>query len=156
MTDADQTYTLSDLSTLADVPQRTVRYYIQQGLMDRPEGEKRGAYYTHGHLERLLEIRKWQRAGLSLDRIRELVGDAETDDLPPSKRRRPGDVTLRSYILVAPGIEIAIEPAEAGLTPDDIRALARDAAELVRRFQDRRLQEDPDETNDDLDSRSQN
>ncbi|MSU91263.1 MerR family transcriptional regulator [Rhodobacteraceae bacterium 2CG4] len=149
MIDAKQAYTLAALSALSGVPQRTVRYYIQQGLVDRPEGEKRGAYYTSAHLERLLEIRKWQRAGLSLDRIRDLVGEAEADDVPPPKRRRPGDVTLRSYILVAPGVEIAIEPAAAGLTPDDIRTLARDAAELVRRFQDRRSQESADETNDD-------
>ena len=137
MTEATQTYTLSELSVLADVPPRTVRYYIQQGLVDRPEGAKRGAHYTTRHLEQLLEIRKWQRAGLSLDRIAELIGDPGDAAAPPMPRRQPGDVRVRSHIHLAPGIEIAIDPTEAGLSPEDIRALARDAAALVRKFDKR-------------------
>ena len=71
------TYSIDELATLSVMPRRTVRYYIQQGLVDRPIGEKRAAYYTALHLEQLLSIRKWQRAGLSLDRIRELLADPE-------------------------------------------------------------------------------
>jgi len=55
------------------IPRRTTRYYIQIGLIDRPEGVGRGAHYTTRHLEQLLEIRKWQQVGLSLERIRELL-----------------------------------------------------------------------------------
>ena len=39
-------HTLDDLSALTELSLRTIRYYIQQGLMDRPIGEKRAAYYT--------------------------------------------------------------------------------------------------------------
>lgn len=38
-----QKFTLDDLSRLVELPKRTIRYYIQQGLVDRPEGAKRGA-----------------------------------------------------------------------------------------------------------------
>lgn len=132
MTQATDKFSLSDLSALADVPQRTVRYYIQQGLVDRPKGEKRGAHYTSRHLEQLLEIRKWQRAGLSLERIRELVGNGQAEGaFPPPPKRSVGDVRVRSFILVAPGVEIAIDPSEADLSPEDIRKLARRAAGLV-------------------------
>ncbi len=125
-------FSLNELCALADTPRRTVRYYIQEGLVDRPEGAKRGAYYTRDHLEQLLTIRKWQRAGLSLARIRELMADPGAgEDLPPERRRRPGDVTVRSHILLRPGVEIVIEPSEAGLTPKQLRALARQAATLV-------------------------
>ena len=65
-----------------DLPRRTVRYYIQEGLVDRPAGAKRGAYYTKHHVEQLMTIRTWQRAGLSLERIRELVSDGERALLP--------------------------------------------------------------------------
>ena len=64
----DQTFALDELATLADLPRRTVRYYIQIGLVDRPEGAARGAFYTRRHLEQLLLVRKWQLAGLSLER----------------------------------------------------------------------------------------
>jgi hypothetical protein len=38
-------YSIHDLATLASVPTRTVRFYIAQGLLDRPFGAKRGAWY---------------------------------------------------------------------------------------------------------------
>ena len=63
----DRTYTLDDLCTLAELPKRTVRYYIQLGLVDRPIGETRAAHYTSHHLEQLLQTRKWSEAGVSLD-----------------------------------------------------------------------------------------
>jgi DNA-binding transcriptional MerR regulator len=124
-------FSLDELCALADLPRRTVRFYIQEGLVDRPEGAKRGAYYTRDHLEQLLTIRKWQRAGLSLERIREFAaGPAEGVDLLPERPRRPGDVTVRSHVLLRPGVELVIEPREAGLTPEEVRALAREAAAL--------------------------
>ena len=52
-----QTYSLQELATLVELPERTVRYYIQLGLVDRPEGETRAARYGERHLEQLLEIR---------------------------------------------------------------------------------------------------
>jgi len=128
-------FSLDELCTLADLPRRTVRYYVQQGLVDRPEGAKRGAYYTRSHLDQLLTIRKWQRAGLSLERIRELV--SETDDgggLPPERPRRPGDIAVWSHILLRPGVELHVEPGQAGLTPEQVRALVRQAAALVAKL----------------------
>ena len=51
-------FSLDELCALADTPRRTVRYYIQEGLVDRPEGAERGANYTHDHLRQLLTVRK--------------------------------------------------------------------------------------------------
>ena len=125
-------FSLDELCTLADLPRRTVRYYIQEGLVDRPEGAKRGAYYTRGHLEQLLTIRKWQRAGLNLERIRELLSEPEEGPtIPPERPRRPGDVSVRSHIFLSPGVELVIDPGVAGLTPEEVRALARQSAALL-------------------------
>jgi DNA-binding transcriptional MerR regulator len=130
MNDAER-FSLDELCTLADLPRRTVRYYIHEGLVDRPEGAKRGAYYTRGHLEQLLTIRKWQRAGINLERIRELLSEPEEGTaVPPERPRRPGDVGVRSHIMLGRGVELVIEPREAGLTPEAVRALARQAAAL--------------------------
>ena len=59
-------FTLDDLCTLSDTPKRTVRYYIQIGLMDRPIGETKAAHYLPGHLDQLLKIRQFSDAGISL------------------------------------------------------------------------------------------
>ncbi|MBC6439346.1 MAG: MerR family transcriptional regulator [Rhodospirillales bacterium] len=128
-------FSLDELCSLADLPRRTVRFYIQEGLVDRPEGAKRGAYYTRGHLEQLLTIRKWQRAGLNLERIRELVSAPEEGGVvPPERPRRPGDVSVRSHIMLRPGVELVIEPREAGLAPEEVRSLARQAAVLLNKL----------------------
>ena len=130
--DDSQRFSLDELCSLADLPRRTARFYIQEGLVDRPNGAKRGAYYTRGHLEQLLAIRKWQRAGLSLERIRELVCEPEEGRvIPPERPRRPGDVAVRSHILLRPGVELVIEPREAGLATEEVRSLARQAATLL-------------------------
>jgi len=123
-------YSIDDLSTLAGVTPRTVRYYIAQGLLERPEGEKRGAHYLRRHLEQLLLIRRWTEAGLSLERVRELIGGAPED--PPRRAPPPGSVEVWSRVTVADGIEVQVEPGRAGLTPEQVRALVRGITALYR------------------------
>src|SRR5450631_2680962 len=89
-------YSIGELSTLAGVTPRTVRYYIAEGLVERPEGEKRGAHYLKRHLEQLLLIRRWTDAGLSLDRVRELLGGAPED--PARRHVSPGTVEVWSRL----------------------------------------------------------
>ena len=121
---SDRTYTLEELCTLVDLPKRTIRYYMKIGLVDRPEGLNRGAKYFSRHLEQLLGIRKWQDAGLSLERIRELL-TAPDPNAPPLKPRAAGSVEVWSHLVVAPGVELTIEPGQAGLAPEQVRALFR-------------------------------
>ena len=117
-------YTLDTLCTLAELPRRTVRYYIQLGLVERPVGETRAAYYTDAHLTQLLTIRKWTDAGLSLERVRELVEGADPA-VPPPRPRKPGSVEVMSHLIVADGVELVIEPGRAGLKPEEVRKLFR-------------------------------
>lgn len=116
-------HTLADLCVLADLPVRTVRYYVQIGLVDRPEGETRAARYGARQLEQLLQIRKWTAAGLSLDRIRALL----QGEPPPVAARAHvvGQVQVRSHLLVADGVEVVIEPGRAGLSPEQVRTFVR-------------------------------
>jgi DNA-binding transcriptional MerR regulator len=118
---ASRTFTLDELCTLVDLPKRTVRYYIQLGLVDRPEGETRAARYFPRHVEQLLQVRKWTDAGVSLERIRELLS-GEVPPVPP-RPRSPGTVEVWSHLVVADGVELALEPTRAGLSPEAARAL---------------------------------
>jgi DNA-binding transcriptional MerR regulator len=122
-TSSPEHHSLEQLATLAGMTVRTVRYYIQIGLVDRPEGEKRGAHYLPRHLEQLLQIRRWTDAGLSLDRIRELR-NGSPEDAPP-RATPPGSVEVWSRITLADGLELHVEPSRAGLTPEQLRDLVR-------------------------------
>ncbi len=126
-------YSIDELASLAELPRRTVRYYIQQGLMDRPVGEKRAAYYTTSHLEQLLLIRKWQQAGVSLERIREILA-GPADGLPPPRPRGPGTVEVWSHLVVTDGLEVTLEPGRAGLSPEEVRAFFRGVTALYEQL----------------------
>lgn len=117
-----QHHSLDELASLVDLPRRTIRFYIQTGLLPRPEGTGKGAYYTQTHLEHLLGIRKWQAAGLSLERIRELLHTPDASGLVPQPRK-PGSVEVWSHLVVSDGVEVTLEPRRAGLTPEQVRAL---------------------------------
>jgi DNA-binding transcriptional MerR regulator len=116
-------YTLNELCVLADLPVRTVRYYVQNGLVDKPLGETRAARYGARQLEQVLLIKKWTAAGVSLDRIRELLrgGDAPV----PALARRAGAVEVWSHLHVADGLEVVIEPGRAHMSPEQVRSFTR-------------------------------
>lgn len=117
-------FSLDEIAALSELPRRTVRYYIQSGLIDRPQGIGKGAYYTQRHVEQLLMVRKWQLAGLSLERIGELLRQPDTGLLPPTPRRA-GTVEVWSHLVIADGVELTLEPGRAGLTPEQVRAFFR-------------------------------
>ena len=129
----DMRFSIEELSTLAGMPRRTVRYYIQIGLIDRPEGAKRGAYYTHAHLGQLLAIRGWRQSGISLEGIQQLMMDP--DALLHARTKQPGEIAVRSHITLCPGVELSIEPMEAGLSPKAVRKLVRDVTALASQLQ---------------------
>ena len=112
-------YPLAELCVLVDLPPRTVRYYVQIGLVDRPQGETRAARYGTVQLEQLLQIKKWTAAGLSLERIRELLR-GEPPPVAP-RARAVGSVEVRSHLMVADGVDVVIAPARAGLSPEQVR-----------------------------------
>lgn len=126
----EERFSIDELATLAGATSRTVRFYIAEGLVDRPAGEKRGAHYLRRHLEQLLLIRRWTDAGLSLDRVRELIAGAPDDPAP--RRAAPGSVEVWSRVTVADGLEVHIEPGRAGLAPDQVRSLVRGITALYR------------------------
>lgn len=120
---ATETFSLEDLSERTDVPVRTIRYYIQRGLVSRPEGEKKGSYYLHQHLNQLLQIRKWVAAGMSLERIAQLMNPSEMN-----ATQQETSVTavvarnLDAYTL-APGIELVIDSSVNTLSKTAIQRL---------------------------------
>jgi len=123
MSDLPETYTLNELCVLADLPIRTLRYYVQNGLIDRPNGETRAARYGAKHLEQALLVRKWTAAGLSLERVKELL-HGETPAVP-AKPKAAGSIEVCSHLVVTDGLEMVIEPTRAGLTPEQVRKFAK-------------------------------
>ena len=67
----DNRYTAEQLAQLGGVPLRTVRYYVQEGLIDRPLARGPGAHFTDRHLRQLKRCQLLQDWGFDLETIRD-------------------------------------------------------------------------------------
>lgn len=136
----NKTFSIEELSDLTSLPIRTIRYYIQHGLVAKPEGEKRGSHYLYKHLNQLLEIQKWQKAGLSLERIKEILTEPDgAGVLPPEKKKVAGEISVISKIYVKEGIEIQVDPMKADLNPEQLREFTRGVLTLIRQLKDKEI-----------------
>ena len=68
-------YSLQELAKLSDVTPRTIRFYIEQGLLAAPTALGAKARYTDVHLDRLRVIKRLQAAHLPLAEIRTRLRD---------------------------------------------------------------------------------
>ena len=112
---------LTELADRAGVSIRTVRYYLQQGLLPKPEARGPGAHYTEEHLDRLLLIKRLQREHLPLAEIRRVL-DASAGESPAPRSARDyirsvlGQspiVTESASLYAAPQLEESAAPSRS-------------------------------------------
>jgi len=83
-------YDLRELCEEAGVTARTVRYYIQQGLLRSPGSPGPGPKYDEGHLKRLYLIRRLQKEHLPLAEIRKRLGSLKDREIEQLLRKESG------------------------------------------------------------------
>ncbi len=66
----ERRYTIDDLTRMTGVTQRTVRFYVQRGLIPPPTGRGRGRHYGEEHLAGIQRVLNLKRAGKKLDDIK--------------------------------------------------------------------------------------
>src|SRR5919202_4892051 len=73
---------------------RSIRFYVANGLLERPEGTGTAATYNYRHFLQLLAIKIRQREGVTLDVIkkemREVTGDAHERSVATALAPAPG------------------------------------------------------------------
>jgi DNA-binding transcriptional MerR regulator len=97
----NKTYTISDLQEITGYSRRTIRYYVQEGLLDPPAGRGRGGFYFDSHLERLRQIKALQEKGLKLFQIQGFLREGR--QIQPSPVR---EIWIR--YAVEDGVEIQV------------------------------------------------
>ena len=127
-------YTMKELSALVDMTARNIRFYIQQGVVDKPHGQNKGAYYTEEHMQQLLTVKKYKDAGVSLERIAQIIHEDEAA-LQVDYKIKPGNIEVVSRIHLMDGLELTINPERSGLTQQDIRKLSRSILETIESLQ---------------------
>ncbi len=94
-------YSLQELSRLADVTPRTIRYYIVGGLLPAPTQSGPLSRYSEMHLDRLRLIKKLQSAHLPLAEIRSRLSgmaDAEISTIAEEEAFPPATNSAADYI----------------------------------------------------------
>jgi len=74
-------YSIGEISEITGLSRRTIRYYLQRGLVPPPLGAGRGRYYTKSHLARLKKIIGLQAGGMFLDEISRHLDSDRPDDM---------------------------------------------------------------------------
>lgn len=118
-------YAIGELATLGGVSRRTVRYYVQEGLIPPPLGLGRGNHYTADHLDQLLRVKSMQESGRTLDDIRALLDQRPQSraSAQPSHDAVPPR-SLWRRIALTPGVELHIASTVRVPTPAQLRELA--------------------------------
>ena len=122
---------------MGGVSRRTVRYYVQEGLLPAPHGVGRGNHYGPEHLDRLLAVKAMQEKGWTLERIR---GESSPPAAPAPEAAVPrttGNATVTPVsreawvrLTVAPGIEIHLGSGRRLPPPGRLAELAAMCREL--------------------------
>src|SRR5438552_9664961 len=103
-------YAIGDLASLTGVSRRTVRYYVQEGLIPPPLGVGRGNHYSAGHLEQLLRVKAMQEAGRTLDEIRRALGQTRhrRTTEPLVREEPPLPRSLWRRVALTSGVELHV------------------------------------------------
>ena len=101
-------YNADELADLGGVSRRTVRYYVQEGLLPAPLGVGRGRHYGRAHLDRLLEVKAWQEAGRSLGEIRAGRAPRSGGGTPAPRASRLLPRSTWRRLELAPGVELHV------------------------------------------------
>jgi DNA-binding transcriptional MerR regulator len=126
-------YRVEQLAAACDVSVDTVRYYQSRGLLPPPEREGRVAWYEDRHAERIAEVRRLQRQGLTLAAIKRVVeGDLAPADadlvaaVAEAQRGGSADelLSLETFSL------------RSGVPASLIQAVEREGIRLARRVDD--------------------
>lgn len=130
----------TNASARATPSARAVRFYVANGLLDRPEGAGTAATYGYRHLLQLLAIKIRQREGQTLEAIRqemkETTGDALERrvaaslapalslQLPVGSRQEPALAAWRR-VTIADGVELHVRD-DSPAAADDTLVTLRD------------------------------
>jgi DNA-binding transcriptional MerR regulator len=119
-------HAIGELAELAGVSRRTVRYYVQEGLLPSPLGVGRGRHYGDEHLDRLLKVKALQEQGRTLDEIRRELSGGVARAAARSVAEAEPALSREAWrrVAVAPGVELHVSARVRMPPPGKLQDLA--------------------------------
>ncbi len=122
-------YTIDDLCELTGYSRRTIRYYVQEGIIEPPAGRGRGGFYYDSQLNKLFQIKSLQEKGMGLMAIAKYLEGGEVREENYSR-----DIWIRYE--VAPGLEISVRRDLEEAEGKKISEIVRVAKSVMREGKD--------------------
>ena len=105
--------TIGELADRTGLSRRTIRFYVQQGLLPAPYGYGRGSAYTEEHVDTVSRIHTLQAAGHSLAAIKRILAGQDPLETPnkPHSRKARATMTagLWTRLRLAEGLELHLD-----------------------------------------------
>jgi DNA-binding transcriptional MerR regulator len=121
MSIAEDELTLADLAERADVSVRTIRYYIQFGLLPAPHGAGPKTRYGRSHLGRLRLIRMLQDRHWPLGEIRRALAQSSEKEI----ERIAGESRTKARSPAMDYIQSLLEPESRSQDPSLLMSYRR-------------------------------
>jgi DNA-binding transcriptional MerR regulator len=118
MSSEENLYGVEELAERAGVSRRTVRYYVQRGLLPAPLGLGRGKHYTQAHLEALVRIRELQEAAVPLEEIATRLQGRTPEPVPA-----PG-VSQTTWTRIVLSADVELHVRGRRLSEEQVRKLS--------------------------------
>jgi len=120
-------YNIESLAKLTGLTRRTIRYYVQRGLISKPEGGGRGHYYTDEHLSLITKIKSWQDQGVPLEKMKELLSEGAGSSFGVSEAKElyacVPVVSSSEWIKTKIGESIELSCRQGALSNEDKKAI---------------------------------
>lgn len=116
----EEKYNIGQLAELTGISRRTIRFYVQSGILQPPKGAGRGHYYTTEHLETLQKIFSLKENRHSLEEIAAIIGCEKPSDV----MAMPAP-TIWTRIEITPGVEIHVQGGLYPVTPGRVKKLQK-------------------------------
>jgi DNA-binding transcriptional MerR regulator len=91
--------TLKELVKASEVSERTIRYYIQEGVLPPPQGSGQASRYNIEHLRRLSLVRRFKAALLPLSQIKQLFDELTAEELEQVADQFYNELTATNPVL---------------------------------------------------------
>lgn len=123
-------YNIGTLAQLAGISRRTVRYYVQRGLLQPPSGANRGAFYNDGHLERLNRIKQLSGQGVPLIHMKSIL-DGKDAEITPQEVIPSSPLETTTWNRLRISREISLDFIPGSLDRDQLSRIADFIKKLI-------------------------
>lgn len=117
MEQKSDSYSIKELCKRADVTSRTIRFYIEEGLLPPPEGPKSQSRYNQAHLQRLQIIRQLKNQYWPLREIKKTLENKSPVELSKLAQQIDFKLTSRETKEQKEMSKISTRPATSQVLP---------------------------------------